>query len=82
MGPRFLAIVVTLVFIGAISGAAAQKMRDSTHATSTDAPRVLTGKERLGRKWTDEQRIDNCHVPVDKRGTKQRPNACPNDPSS
>src|ERR1700758_3119714 len=25
------------------------------------APAVLTGKERLGPKWTDEQRIDNCN---------------------
>jgi hypothetical protein len=40
------------------------------------APRVLTGKERLGPKWTDEQRIDNCNVPVEKRGTKPRPSAC------
>jgi hypothetical protein len=43
---------------------------------------VLTGKERLGPKWTDEQRIDNCHVPANKRGDKARPNRCPNDPSS
>ncbi len=37
---------------------------------------TLTGKERLGEKWTDEQRIDNCMVPVDKRGARPRPN-CP-----
>jgi hypothetical protein len=44
----------------------------------------LTGKERLGRKWMDEQRIDNCNVPIDKRGSKQRSSAChyvPNVPS-
>jgi hypothetical protein len=41
------------------------------------APKPLTGKERLGEKWKDEQRIDNCNVPVDKRGTKPRPEACP-----
>jgi hypothetical protein len=35
-----------------------------------------TGKERLGRKWMDEQRIDNCNVPIDKRGTKPRSSAC------
>jgi hypothetical protein len=29
----------------------------------------------------DEQRIDNCKVPIDKRGTKPRPNACPQDPT-
>jgi hypothetical protein len=27
----------------------------------------------------DEQRIDNCKVPFDKRGTKPRPSACPQD---
>jgi hypothetical protein len=42
----------------------------------------LTGKERLGRKWTDQQRINNCHVPIEKRGSKPRPDACPNTPSS
>jgi len=36
----------------------------------------LTGKERLGEKWKDEQRIDNCKVPLDKRGTKSRPDSC------
>lgn len=43
---------------------------------------VKTGKERLGKKWTDEQRIDNCNVPIDKRGTRPRPSACPSAPSS
>jgi hypothetical protein len=37
-----------------------------------------TGKERLGHKWTNEQRIDNCNVPIDKRGARPRPTACPN----
>ena len=43
---------------------------------SKTSPAVLTGKERLGRKWMDEQRIDNCHVPVEKRGTRPRPATC------
>jgi hypothetical protein len=38
---------------------------------------VLTGKERLGEKWQDEQRIDNCKVPPEKRGAKPRPDTCP-----
>jgi hypothetical protein len=41
----------------------------------------LTGKERLGRKWMDEQRIDNCKVPADKQGTKARSSACPHVPT-
>ena len=44
-------------------------------ATGVPGP-VRTGKERLGDKWNDEQRIDNCKVPPDKRGTKPRPEAC------
>jgi hypothetical protein len=43
---------------------------------------VLTGKERLGPQWTDEQRIDNCKVPIDKRCTKPPPSACSGAPSS
>jgi hypothetical protein len=45
------------------------------------APAVRTGKERLGGKWMDEQRVDNCKVPIDKRGTKLRPEACTNVPT-
>jgi hypothetical protein len=41
----------------------------------------LTGTERLGRKWMDEQRIDNCNVPIDKRGSKPRASACDYVPS-
>ena len=41
----------------------------------------LTGKERMGRKWMDEQRIDNCNVPAEKRGSKPRPGNCLHSPS-
>ena len=50
-------------------------------ATPVNGP-SLTGKERMGRKWMDEQRIDNCNVPIDKRGTRPRPSACPRVPTS
>jgi hypothetical protein len=43
-----------------------------------DVPARLTGKERLGEKWKDEQRLDNCNVPLDKRGPTPRPDACAN----
>ena len=45
-------------------------------------PASLTGKERLGRKWMDEQRIDNCKVPIEKRGSRPRPSDCPHVPMS
>jgi hypothetical protein len=43
--------------------------------------KVLTGKERLGNKWMDEQRVDNCKVPIDRRGTKPRPDTCSHAPA-
>lgn len=79
------AAVSTLIFIGFAACASAQiEKHDSARADAAmETPRrTLTGKERLGPKWTDEQRIDNCHVPIDKRGSRRRPSACPNDPSS
>jgi hypothetical protein len=84
MSPRFQAALCSLAFIPIVSCALAQDGKhDPASASSTEIARpTLTGKERLGRKWTDEQRIDNCHVPVDKRGLKPRPSACPNDPAT
>jgi hypothetical protein len=38
--------------------------------------RTQTLKERLGDKASDEQRVDNCKVPVQRRGTKVRPDGC------
>jgi hypothetical protein len=83
MGLRFRTLSGVLAFIGLLSCALAQDARRVSTSTASETPRkTLTGKERLGRKWSDEQRIDNCHVPADKRGIKPRPSACPNDPSS
>ena len=41
----------------------------------TPAP-VKTGKERLSSKAADEQRVDNCKVPPELRGTTARPDSC------
>jgi hypothetical protein len=35
-----------------------------------------TLKERLSDKASDEQRVDNCRVPVERHGIKPRPD-CP-----
>ncbi|MBA7655286.1 hypothetical protein ES703_63190 [subsurface metagenome] len=55
--------------------------QDATRSVPSPPSQTLTGKERLGRKWMDEQRIDNCNVPVDKRGSKPRPGVCPHVPT-
>jgi hypothetical protein len=37
---------------------------------------LKSAKERLSDKASDEQRVNNCHVPPEKRGSKPRPD-CP-----
>jgi hypothetical protein len=75
-----LALVLTL--FGASYGIAQER---SPAAVDPKAPPSmidqLTGKERLGRKWMDEQRIDNCKIPSDKQGAKPRSSACPHVPT-
>jgi hypothetical protein len=39
-------------------------------------------KERLSGKASDEQRVDNCKVPVELRGPKPRPDDCRDDARS
>jgi len=42
-------------------------------ASVTRAEEALTLKERLSDKASDEQRIDNCRVPLERRGARPRP---------
>ena len=76
----FLMSVIFLGFLVALPIQAQNVPRDPAPPgvliPPSNSPAVLTGKERLGRKWMDEQRIDNCNVPIDKRGTKPRPSTC------
>ena len=88
MYPRPLLALLGLVVIASLSASLAQEAGSVTSdsavvlrpgtASISNAPKILTGKERLGEKWTDEQRTDNCKVPLDKRGPKPRPDTCPN----
>jgi len=48
-------------------------------AGADEAPQpapLKSAKERLSDKASDEQRVDNCRVPLDRRGSKPRPD-CP-----
>ena len=59
---KTLLIATCIVMLASIlvpPGAAAQEIR--------------TSKERLSRKANDEQRVDNCRVPVELRGSTPRP---------
>jgi hypothetical protein len=59
-------MLVALVALGTALGADGEAPAQATR----------TAKERLGSKESDEQRIDNCKVPVDLRGPKSRPDEC------
>jgi len=44
---------------------------------SAAAEPMGTLKERLSDKASDNQRVDNCHVPLERRGPKPRPDCKP-----
>lgn len=66
------ACITCIAWIGAAhaTGAAAP----DTASSAASEPKTL--KERLSDKASDEQRVDNCNVPVERRGTKVRPDSC------
>ena len=76
---QFRLAIILLMLTGFVANALAE---DQNQGAAEGRRQVLTGKERLGPKWSDEQRIDNCRVPIDKRGTKPRSSVCQNAPSS
>jgi hypothetical protein len=50
-------------------------------APTVFADEVQTLKERLSDKASDAQRVDNCHVPVERRGNVPRPD-CAGEPQT
>ncbi len=76
--------IVTLVLFGCLLIAAAGQAveHEAERAAAPSRPMALkTGKERLGEKATDEQRVNDCKVPPGRR-TRSRPTACPWDTQS
>ncbi|WP_250500094.1 hypothetical protein [Caballeronia sp. GAWG1-5s-s] len=64
---------IALLLIG-IASAHTSHADDAASASAASEPKTL--KERLGDKASDEQRVDNCKVPPERRGAKARPDAC------
>ena len=84
MEPIHQGLICSLFAMLLASAALAQEPNQPPPNAETTAPvgaPSRTGKERMGRKWMDEQRIDNCNVPADKRGSKPRPVDCLHSPS-
>jgi hypothetical protein len=57
-------------------GLAAPDVAPLAEGVGNHDPPTRTAKERLGRKPSDEQWVDNCKVPLDRRGPKPRPEEC------
>jgi len=62
--------------------AAGEGPREDSDTKPLPAGPTRTGKERLGGKASDEQRVDNCKVPLDRRGATPRPDTCRQDVST
>jgi hypothetical protein len=75
--------VIASILLGCFATGPIQAGQDE--ATPSAAPAQptgsRTGKERLGEKATDEQRVDDCNVPPGRR-TRARPVTCPWDVES
>jgi hypothetical protein len=65
--------LIFLVFAGTTLATAT--VDDAAQLASDQRAAVKTGKERLGSKASDEQRVDDCKVPQAKR-TRSRPATC------
>jgi hypothetical protein len=73
------AVAWTLLLLMAAATARADGEAGQTQASEIQASQpqpTRTAKERLGGKASDEQRLDNCKVPLDLRGPKPRPDDC------
>lgn len=69
-------LIVIALATQAGSAAAGGGSREEREASAVQTEPTRTVKERLSGKASDEQRVDNCKVPVDQRGSKPRPDAC------
>jgi hypothetical protein len=78
---RAAALTLTLSLQAGLA-AAGEGPREDNDAKAVQAGPTRTGKERLGGKASDEQRVDNCKVPLDRRGATPRPDTCRPDVST
>jgi hypothetical protein len=71
-------VAILLCYYGwaaAIGSASCQEIKPKQFRAEV----ARTAKERLSGKSTDEQRVDNCKVPLELRGAKPRPDHCVDD---
>ncbi|CAG4894271.1 hypothetical protein [Paraburkholderia saeva] len=74
LGATLLALAFDARAAAPATPSAAKPVVTTVAAEDGGTPKTL--KERLGDKASDEQRVDNCKVPLESRGSKARPDAC------
>ena len=79
--PRAAALMLALSLQVGLA-VAGEGPREDNDAKALQAGPTSTGKERLGGKASDEQRVDNCKVPLNRRGATPRPDTCRHDVST
>ncbi len=70
-----LTIFTILIAFVSNSSATDQNLNDNTTYNRCKHC-IKTGKERLGLKGDDEQRVNDCKVPIQQRGSKLRSADC------
>jgi hypothetical protein len=70
------AVALALSVTAAAPVAAGDPSGSPAPAASGKPPDTL--KSRLSDKASDEQRVDDCNVPPERRGPKKRPTECGN----
>jgi hypothetical protein len=73
---RLMALLTVMTLLQFAFAAESAGQRQDTEAKQARSEPTRTGKERLGGKASDEQRVDNCNVPLDLRGPTPRPDDC------
>jgi hypothetical protein len=75
-------LIGVMVICNAASSDAEDERKQPPASSAPRAPATEqseTLKERLSDKATDDQRVDNCNVPPDRRGPRVRPQGCTHD---
>jgi hypothetical protein len=74
MRMQYRLVAGAVILIGVAGAALAEEAIPPSTTAKTDGE---TLKERLSDKASDRQRVDDCHVPLERRGPEKRPDRCP-----
>lgn len=70
------AVAAIALMLDIVGGHAGNDPKSPAQTAAEPSKADETLKERLSDKASDEQRVDNCKVPLDRRGTTPRPEGC------